>query len=190
MNISPTDPEILDGIRSRDRTILVYVYQQFFPMIKELILKNSGSEEDASDIFQESLVVIFEKLKTDELKLTSKFKTYLYAISRNKWLMVLRKQRTKPKMVVDTQLLEENHPVYMDDLTKHEQYQLYRQHFKRLSDDCRELLSYFLKGHSLREIGELMGFSEKYAKKRKFMCQKKLISSIETDPVFNELKVN
>lgn len=185
---TPTDPELLDGIRNRERAILVYVYEQFYPMIHEFILKNSGTEEDARDIFQESLVVIFEKLKAGPIELTSKFKTYLYAICRNKWLMVLRRRRTGPKLVVDTQLLEENQPVSVDDLAKHEQYQLYRMHFKKLSADCRKLLTSFFQGISLREIGEMMGFSEMYAKKRKFLCQKELISSIEADPMFRELK--
>ena len=188
MKNTPTDPEILDGIRDRERTILLFVYEQFYPMIREFILKNSGTEEDARDIFQESLVVIFEKLKSDRIRLTCKFKTYLYAICRNKWLMELRKQRNSPKMVVDTQLLEKNQIVTEEDMAKHQQYQLYRIHFKKLSDDCKKLLSSFLKGFSLREIGELMGFTEQYAKKRKFLCQKKLIASIEADPMYKELK--
>jgi RNA polymerase sigma factor (sigma-70 family) len=184
----PSDPELLDGIRNRERAILVYVYEQFYPMIREFILKNSGTEEDARDIFQEGLVVIFEKLKAGQIELTSRFKTFLYAICRNKWLMVLRKRRTGPQLVVDTQLLEENQPASTEDLAKHQQYQLYRMHFKKLSDDCRKLLNNFLKGYSLKEIGELMGFTEMYAKKRKFLCQKKLIASIEADPMFRELK--
>ena len=188
MSNNPTDPQILDGIRNRDRTILTHVYEHYFPMIREFIIKNSGTEEDARDIFQESLVVIFEKLKTDDVKLSSRFTTYFYAICRNKWLMVLRRNRTGPKMVVDTQLVEENHPVTSSELGKHEQYQLYRQHFKSLSDDCKKLLNYFFSGHSLREIGEIMGFTEMYTKKRKFVCQKKLITAIETDPLFKELK--
>ena len=188
MNNSPTDSQILDGVRARDRTILTYVYEHYFPMIREFILKNSGTEEDARDIFQESLVVIFEKLKSDEVKLSSKFKTYFYAICRNKWLMVLRKRRTGPKMVVDTQLVESNHPVSTEELAKHEQYKLFRTHFKSLSDDCKKLLDFFFTGHSLREIGGFMGFSEMYAKKRKFICQKRLIAAIESDPLFKELR--
>lgn len=91
-------------------------------------------------------------------------------------------------MVTDTQLLEEKSPVTTADLSDHEQFELYRQHFKLLSEDCKKLLTYFFQGHSLREIGTIMGFTEKYTKKRKFLCQKKLITSIEQDPVFNELK--
>jgi len=74
---TPTDPELLDGIRNRERAILVYVVEQFYPMIREFILKNSGTEEDARDIFQEGLVVIFEKLKAGQIELTSKLKSYL-----------------------------------------------------------------------------------------------------------------
>jgi hypothetical protein len=102
--------------------------------------------------------------------------------------MVLRKRRTGPKMVIDTQLVEANHPVSTEELVKHEQYQLFRAHFKSLSDDCKKLLNFFFTGHSLREICSFMGFSEMYAKKRKFICQKRLIAAIESDPLFKELK--
>ena len=156
-------------------------------MILEFVLKNSGDQEDAQDLFQDSLVVVFEKVRSDDLALTCKFKTYLYAVCRNKWLMALRRNKNSP-MVTDTQLMEERSPVTTEDLSEHEKFELYRQHFKLLSEDCRSLLTYFLKGHSLREIGTMMGFTEKYAKKRKFLCQKKLITSIEQDPLFNELK--
>ena len=77
-------------------------------MILDFTRKNSGSEEDARDLFQEGLVVIFEKVSSGDLKLSSAFRTYFYAVCRNKWLMVLRRKRTGPQMVVDTEQLNED----------------------------------------------------------------------------------
>ncbi|MGI9543014.1 MAG: RNA polymerase sigma factor [Cyclobacteriaceae bacterium] len=182
-----SEQDLIVGIKDRNRDILKYLYQQYFPMIVDFVLKNSGSRDDAQDLFQEGLVVVFEKTHQEELELRSTFKTYFYAICRNKWLMVLRKKRSGPQMVVDT----ENFEVPADDTEKHwqvhEQYQVMQAHFKKLGEDCQKVLKRFLQGNSLREIAAEMGFTEKYAKKRKFICQKKLIESIEKDVLYKEL---
>lgn len=182
-----SEQDLIIGIKDRNRDVLAYLYQQYFPMIVDFVLKNSGSRDDAQDLFQEGLVVIFEKTHQEELELKSTFKTYLYAICRNKWLMILRKNRSGPKMVVDT----ENYQVAEDDTEKqwrvHEQYKVMQAHFKKLGEDCQKVLRLFLEGTSLREIASAMGFTEKYAKKRKFICQRQLIESIEKDVLYSEL---
>ncbi len=183
-----TDPDIVKGIKARDRKVLAFLYEKYFPMILDFTKKNSGNEDDARDLFQEGLVVVFEKAINENLELSSSFRTYFYAVCRNKWLMVLRKRRGGPQMVVDTQQVADRVPEAAKDWQKHEQFEVYRKHFKQLSEDCQRVLNLFLKGHSLREIGEVMGFTEKYAKKRKFTCQKQLIVAIEQDTLYHELK--
>ena len=183
-----SDPEIVKGIKAQDRKILAHLYERYFPMILDFTKKNSGNVDDARDLFQEGLVVVFEKVTGDKLTLSSSFKTYFYAICRNKWLMILRKRRSGPQMVVDTEQVAERVPDALQDWQRHEQFEVYRKHFKQLNEDCRKVLGMFLKGHSLREIAAEMGFTEMYAKKRKFTCQKNLITAIEQDVNYQELK--
>ena len=172
MSDSYTDSEIVNGIRNRDHKVLSFIYQQYLPMIQVFSRKNTGTDDEASDLFQEALIVIFEKINSDDFTLSSSFKTYLYAICRNKWLMILRKRRTGPQIVRDTEGMIENLPDTKRDWQKHEQFEIYRKHFKQLSKDCQKVLNMFLKGHMLKEIASEMGFTEMYAKKRKFLCQK------------------
>ena len=182
--------ELLTGIKNRDREVLHYLYDHYYAMIRNFVLKNSGTNDDARDLFQEGLIVLFENTHQEDLKLKSSFRTYFYAVCRNKWLMVLRKRKNSPQMVVDT----ENMKLPVDDdqaqWLLHERYQLMRAHFKKLGDDCQRILKLFLEGNPLKEIAKLMGFSEKYAKKRKFVCQQRLIESIEKDAMYNELLHN
>ena len=58
-----SDEEILAGLRKRDNRILQYIYKNSFTPVKQLVLHNAGSENDAEDIFQEALIVIFKKLR-------------------------------------------------------------------------------------------------------------------------------
>ena len=188
MSHNYSDQEIIKGIKVRDRKVLAHLYQHYYPMILDFTRKNSGNEDDARDLFQEGLVVIFEKVTSDQLRLSSAFRTYLYAVCRNKWLMVLRRKRTGPQMIVDTEQLNQEIPEAPQDCLRQEQFEVYRKHFEQLSSDCQKVLKMFFKGHSLKEIAQEMGFTEAYAKKRKFTCQKHLILSIEEDSLYQELK--
>src|SRR5210317_1506630 len=86
-----SDEEIITGLRKRDNRVLQYIYKNSFQPVKQLILNNAGSENDAEDIFQEALIIIFKKLKEEvKFELTSAFTTYVYSISRLLWLKHLR----------------------------------------------------------------------------------------------------
>jgi len=156
-------------------------------MISKLILNNRGSEEDAQDIFQDALCMMYEKSQQEQLQFNCAFKTYLYAVCRNMWLMVLRKKRTDGVMVKDTEIGDDLSESLIQDMTHARRVQVFKAHLENLGESCQQVLKFFFNGKSLRQIAEQMGFTEAYAKKRKFVCQQKLIASIEQDILFREL---
>ena len=91
--------EILDGLRNRNANVLDYVYQNYFEQIKNFINKNSGSDEDAQDIYQDAVLVIYQKIKKDNLTLTCSFNTYLYSVCRLLWLKQLEKRKKSLEFV-------------------------------------------------------------------------------------------
>ena len=44
------------------------------------MLNNNGNEDDAKDIFQESIIVLYEKVKAGKFELSSKLKTFIYSV--------------------------------------------------------------------------------------------------------------
>ncbi|MEL6847399.1 MAG: sigma factor [Bacteroidota bacterium] len=93
--------EILAGFASRDRGILSQVYEDLFPLIRNMILKNAGQEADALDIFQEAMVIVYEKAVNGEMQIRHSFKSYFYGLCRLQWLMKLRKQKQMPVAFTD-----------------------------------------------------------------------------------------
>lgn len=183
-----TVEEILEGIRLHDIKILQYVYTTFYSYIKYFIISNSGSDDDAKDIFQEALVVIYRKLDENKLDISCTFKTYLYSVCRLLWLKHLEKRKTKNEFSIDN----ENFIELADDTKElseqNARYSLYQKYFKLLGEDCRKVLEMSLEKISLKQIAEIMGYkSEKYAKKRKYQCKERLINEIKNDPQFKEL---
>ena len=79
------DHEILDRIKRGEERVLDYLYKKYFRMMAKIILGNSGTEDDAKDIYQEALIVFWQKASSGNLVLTSKISTYLYSICLNQW---------------------------------------------------------------------------------------------------------
>ena len=87
--ISYTNEELLHGILRNDNLILQYIYKNFFYKINFFIKKNSGDDDDSNDIFQEAIIIIYRKLKANDLVLDCSFETYLYSVCRFLWLKQL-----------------------------------------------------------------------------------------------------
>lgn len=179
-----TDEAILEGLKKQDRDVIKYVYKEYYPSIKFLIITNSGNEIDAEDVFQDAMVIIYRKIIENKMILTSSFKTFLYSICRNLWLQRLDRKLFSYEFLENENLtdLQDNVMFEMKE-AENEKYKLFQQHFLRLSEDCKKILRLFMNKVPLREIAEIMGFkTEKYAKTRKFMCKEKLKSAIINDP--------
>ena len=74
------DSEILDRIEKGDEKALDYLYKKYYRMMTKLVITNSGTEDEAKDIYQDALIVFWQKVMSGNLVLTSKISTYIYSI--------------------------------------------------------------------------------------------------------------
>jgi len=181
--------DYIQGLLAGENHIINAIYEKHHRAIIQLVESNSGTLEDAKDVFQEGLMLVYQKAKQPDFKLTSSFFTYFYAVCRNVWSNKRRK-----KSFGEVTLSEEMTSMVVDDspevLEQNEQYTLYRSKFLELGTDCQQLLSLFMQKVSLKEIAERMGISSvAYAKKKKFKCKERLVKLIQNDMKYAELKV-
>ncbi len=87
------DREFIQRIKANDRTVLGELFLKYQRMISVYVLKNGGDKNDAEDIIQETIIVLWQKVNSDSLQLTVKLGTYLLAIAKNKWMAELRKRK-------------------------------------------------------------------------------------------------
>ena len=169
----------------KDGKVLDFIYDNYFYRIQTFINRNSGTDEDAQDVFQDAILVIFQKLRKEEIVLNCSFGTYLYSICRLLWLKQL-KMKSQKKAFIE----ESEETVKLDDTLdiiheKNERYNLYLEHFNKLSYNCQKILELFLARIALKEIAKILGLkSEQYVKKRKHICKEKLVGSVKNDPKF------
>ncbi len=184
------EESLLEGIKLNDSDTLEYIYKKFYPSIRNFVILNSGTEDDAKDIFQESVIVIYRRVKTEKsFTISCSIKTYLYSISKNLWLKELESRKIERENLKNTEEFEStdceiDEPVTT---TQEDRFKLYQSHYLCLSKDCQKVLRLFMEKVPLKEIAQIMGYaSEKYAKKRKYQCKEILVKRIQNDPYFKK----
>lgn len=185
----PTDTELIKGIRIHDSAILIYIYDTYYPIIEGYITHNQGSREQARDIFQDAMEIVFKRIRSDELLLSCKFGTYLYAICKNIWTQERKKYLHRAEKL-RRQPLEVHDPgPEIDPLLQHHMTYLFNKHFGQLSKDCQKILSMYFNNFSVEEIRAEMNYKDlHHTADRKYRCKKSLIKRIVNDPLFKRLK--
>ncbi|MFI5155794.1 MAG: RNA polymerase sigma factor [Chitinophagales bacterium] len=167
---------LLKGMANNQREAIESIYSQHFQMVQTLVLNNSGTTEDAKDIFQEAIIVLYEKTRTGTFVLNCLIKTYVYSVSRRLWLKRLQQQQ---KFTPETNGVEEMIAVD-EDMEAHEQrnadYQLMEKAMAGLGEPCKSLLeSYYLQKKSMVEIATDFGYTNAdNAKNQKYKCLMRL----------------
>ena len=167
---------ILKGLAQNDRKAIETLYKRHYGMVQALILNNNGSVEDAIDIFQEALIVLYEKTKSGSFELNCLIKTYLYSVSRRLWL---KRFHQLQKFTSEVENVEEVVSVE-EDLEMHERrnndYLIMEKAMQSLGEPCKSLLeSYYLQKRSMMEIAEDFGYTNAdNAKNQKYKCLMRL----------------
>lgn len=187
-HVNTSEDRYLVGLKTGNAEILEEIYAQYHQAIMGLVKTNNGSLDDARDLFQEGLMLIYQKAQAPNFQLTSSFFTYFYGICRYLWMNKMSKKKRHGEVTLTEEVKSISDELSASEMEKNESYMLYREKFRLLGEDCQKVLSLFLAKKTMEEIMDNMGYaSANYAKKRKFTCKKKLVSLIEKDPRYKEL---
>lgn len=152
----------------------MYLYHKYQGSILGMVRKNSGSESEALDVFQEGLVALWTNISQGKFKVEDKAKisTYLYTLCRNIWISRLRKRKY-------TQPIADNPQVQVvaveEDTAYRERVEKLEQNFEKLGTSCKKLLLlFYYQKASLKEIADRLDLTLKTAKNTKYRCMKKL----------------
>lgn len=167
---------LLQGLADNDTKSIETIYRTNFSTIKAFILKNNGYPDDARDIFQEAMIVLYEKTKSGSFELNCQIRTYLYSVCRRLWLKKLQRlQRYNPSTdnIEETIPVEEELEMYKK---KNEDFILMESAMDKIGEPCKSLLeSYYFQKKSMPEIAEFFGYTNAdNAKTQKYKCLMRL----------------
>ena len=168
MLLKISDEEVLKRIREGDESALDYLYKKNFKMMTKLVMNNNGNEEEAKDIFQEGLIVFWQKAVSGNLILSSKISTFLYSICQNLWRKELERKSRLSNEEKDTAVYE--------DSDRHERIKIMNGCINQLGETCKKILTYYYFDNlSMHDIAEKLGFANAdTAKTKKYKCKKEL----------------
>ncbi|MDI1234285.1 MAG: RNA polymerase sigma factor [bacterium] len=166
------DEQLVVAIRNGDQDAVVQLYKDNVMAIRNYILKNSGTSDDAEDILQEACVAVWEKIKKGELELKAKLSTFVFAISRNLWLKRLHKAGKQSQ-------LDDKHTENLsvgDDTFASENRQIVVQMMDKLGTNCKDLLlMFYFEGYDMNTIAQKLQYNNAdTAKAKKHQCFKQL----------------
>lgn len=169
-----SDEEILSQLRAGDERALDFLYRKNYRMMVKMILKNSGTEDEAKDVYQDALIVLWNKARNPDFVLTSKISTYLYSVCLNLWRKELERKGRHSREEADQ-------PVIME-MDKEERVTIILGCIEELSETCKNILLYFYYDRlSMEEIAEKLGFANAdTAKTKKYKCKQDLDKKVKS----------
>lgn len=169
------DRKLLQGLARSDDKALEIIYLENFPVILRMVQQNNGSDDDAKDLFQEAMIILYEKVQQGDFDLYSKLKTFLYAVCRRLWLKKLQGNT----WIGLSDHIEETLPLE-DTMEEHEkrdkQFRIMQKSMGSLGEPCKTLLAdYYLHKRSMQDIAEKFGYTNaENAKNQKYKCLMRL----------------
>ena len=170
------EKELLKGLAKSDKKAAETIYKNNYSMVQALIINNNGSADDARDIFQETMIVLYEKAKSGGFELNCQLKTFIYSVSRRLWLKRLQHLQKYGGQVEN---MEETVPVE-EDIENHEQknsqFEAMENSMMNLGEPCKSLLeAYYLQKRNMTEIAGSFGYTNAdNAKNQKYKCLNRL----------------
>ena len=151
------DHHLIEALRTNDPQGIRRIYDLYAPQAQRWVYSRNGSVDDARDVFQEALMVVYEKASDPAFQLTCPLGALLFVLYSRKWVDKIRQKNRESKVRIE----EENRytaTVEADALTLAEEaLQLQANQtrmastFEQLSELCRQLLGLLAKGISPQE---------------------------------------
>ena len=143
MNQENNERILLQGLARNDKKAVETIYKDNYSTVQSLIINNNGSADDAKDIFQETMIVLYEKARSGTFELNCLIKTYVFAVARRLWLKKLQQASRISGDIGNA----ENLVQVEDDIEEHArrdaEFEMMRKAILSLGDPCKSLLEAF-----------------------------------------------
>lgn len=184
------DQMYIEGLSSNNSSVIQSIYKKFVPKVIHYIRNNSGDEDQAQDVVQEVLILLFDQAKAQKLTLTCPFDAYFFLLCKRKWLNELKKSSNKGVTIADdfASINEANEDLVAQTEVFEEKQQLFDAMFKKLGEKCQEVLKLSFVLKSMEEVAEKLNVTYGYVRKKKSLCTGQLTQWIQESSQYQTLK--
>ena len=179
--LEKTDAELILACRRGDESAWNTLVDRYQRLIITIPRRAGLTEEQASDIFQEVFLTLFEKL--DEIEQPEKIRSWMVTTAKFKtWGAVrgsknFRSPETEEEMELEMASLKDESPLADDLLIQMEQQHQIRTALKELEERCQKILSMIYlreRAASYAEVASVIGVGETSISPMRSRCLQKL----------------
>lgn len=172
-----TDADFIEGLKTGNDFVLKALYKKHYTIVLKFVVNNSGSSDEAQDVYQETIIVLFEAARKTGFELNCQLQTFIYSISKRLWLKQLRKQgqflplrESEEIEVFDTSL------DVADYLGKEQEIEKMNKSLDALGEPCKTIINdFYVHKLSMEAISEKFGYTNAdNAKNQKYKCLQRL----------------
>lgn len=172
-----TDAEFIEGLRTGNEAALKALYKKYYNIVLKIVVNNSGSSEAAQDIYQETIIVLFENAQKPGFTLNCQLQTFIYSIAKRLWLKQLRNNSNLTKLSNDSEeeLVDVSEEMNSH-LQKEEALQRMGKSLDELGEPCKTIITdFYIHRLSMDQISEKFGYTNSdNAKTQKYKCLQRL----------------
>lgn len=174
------DVALLAGLSEGDHRASGVIYKVYYPIISKWIFSKGGDSESAQDVFQDGLIVLYQKSKDPEFCLTCKIGTYLFAVCKRLWFKKFQQKYYQYELQFD--FSDEDQPVAdalgdeQEDVARflenEQQYEVLQKAMNELGEPCGQVLkAFYIEKRSMQDIAAMHQYANiETAKVQKYKC--------------------
>lgn len=181
-----TSEDIIIDLKGENNRAFGVLYKNYFGFVNRFITNNSGTTNDAEDIFQDTMIALLAKLRQDNFVLEASVKTYIMAIAKNLWFKKLRTANRETeftdmhnnKFYEEISLAIEHEKTYWDKL---------QNYVHQITEHCKGLIhDMFFNNKPIEQTQIDYGYSTKHnAQNQKHKCVEQIRKVKEQDEKLN-----
>ena len=172
-----TEDQFIDGLRTGNNEVLSALYKKYYNIVLKFIVNNSGTQEAAQDIYQETIIVLYENVQKPGFELNCQLQTYIFSIAKRLWLKQLKKSSKTFLFKEDgeNELVDVSEEI-TEHLNKEVELDKLTQSLTELGEPCATLIKdFYVHKLSMDEIAEKFGYTNAdNAKNQKYKCLQRL----------------
>lgn len=185
-----SDEQIIQGIKTKDNMVLAYLYSEYEKEVIRYVITSKGTQNEAEDIFQDSMVKLFQKIHEKDFVLEKSFDTYFKSICINTWISFVKlKNRQNSINIIPEDIIDDTEITFFIKYKNEQLRELARKQYRKLGETCRKTLGlYYFERKQMVEIAYLMDLKNaQIAKNKKHRCLVYLKELIKSQPFYKSL---
>jgi RNA polymerase sigma factor (sigma-70 family) len=182
-----SDSELIMAVSDKTRLneAILFIYRQYSDIVSSFIINYGASEQDADDVFQETVIAFINIVQQGKFRMEASIKTFLVSVAKNIW-----RNEQKKRMRTDfrEQRFESGRAQSEDEINEwineSEKKRQLRDLVFKLGEPCRKLLMlFYYENLSMREILDHLPYeNEQVVRNKKYKCLQQLTEIMKSHP--------